>query len=60
MAATPAPMPYPDEPRREQRPNVASADVRLPAVRSYEQVDREIGGTRVLDVVFGEQLPRIC
>src|SRR5256886_741716 len=47
MAATSAPVPaYPDEPsRRGQRPNIATADVRLPAVRSYEQVDREIAGT---------------
>ena len=47
MAATSAPVPaYPDEPsRRGQRPNIATADVRLPAVKSYEQVDREIGGT---------------
>ena len=28
-----------------QRPNVASADVQLPAVRDYEQVDEEILGT---------------
>ncbi len=27
------------------RPNIASADVQLPAVRDYEQVDREISGT---------------
>ena len=47
MAATSAPVPaYPDDPsRRGNRPNVASADVRLPAVRSYEQVDREIAAT---------------
>ena len=47
MAATSAPVPaYPDDPsRRGNRPNVASADVRLPAVRSYEQVDREIRAT---------------
>src|SRR3954447_1797353 len=47
MAATSAPVPaYPDEPSRTgMRPNVASADVRLPAVRSYEQVDREIAAT---------------
>ena len=47
MAATSAPVPaYPDEPpRRGHRPNIATADVRLPAVKSYEQVDREIGGT---------------
>jgi hypothetical protein len=28
-----------------QRPNIASAAVRFPAVRDYEQVDREIGNT---------------
>jgi molybdopterin-containing oxidoreductase family membrane subunit len=28
-----------------RRPNVASADVQLPAVRDYEQVDREISAT---------------
>ena len=28
-----------EEPRR---PNIATADVQLPAVRDYEQVDREI------------------
>ena len=27
------------------RPNIASADVQLPAVRDYEQVDREISAT---------------
>ena len=30
---------HPDEPRR---PNIASADIQLPAVTSYEQVDDEI------------------
>src|SRR5947199_54069 len=47
MAATSAPVPaYPDDPsRRVPRPNIATADVRLPAVRSYEQVDAEIMGT---------------
>ncbi|MCC7002300.1 MAG: polysulfide reductase NrfD, partial [Gemmatimonadaceae bacterium] len=30
---------HPDEPRR---PNIATADVQLPAVKDYEQVDREI------------------
>ena len=30
---------HPDEPRR---PNIASADIQLPAVKDYEQVDREI------------------
>ena len=30
---------HPDEPRR---PNIASADIQLPAVTSYEQVDNEI------------------
>src|SRR5512141_153012 len=28
-----------------RRPNIASADVQLPAVRDYEQVDREISAT---------------
>src|SRR5262245_27823014 len=41
--------PYPDDalppPRGTARPNIATADVRLPAVKSYEQVDREIGAT---------------
>ena len=47
MAATTAPIPgYPDDAsRREHRPNIPSADVKLPAVKSYEQVDREIGAT---------------
>ncbi|HUR91650.1 MAG TPA: hydrogenase, partial [Gemmatimonadaceae bacterium] len=27
------------------RPNIASADVQLPAVRDYEQVDNEIAAT---------------
>ena len=27
-----------------QRPNVASANIQLPGVESYEQVDREIAG----------------
>jgi hypothetical protein len=31
-----------DEPRR---PNTPAADLQLPAVRDYEQVDREIIGT---------------
>ena len=30
---------------RFRRPNIASADIQLPAVRDYEQVDREIGAT---------------
>ena len=36
-----------DEPARvtERRPNIASANVQLPAVADYEQVDREILGT---------------
>src|SRR5919109_5679064 len=29
------------------RPNVASANIQLPAVESYEQVDRDIAGTLV-------------
>ncbi|HEY0241883.1 MAG TPA: hypothetical protein VGC52_04410, partial [Gemmatimonadaceae bacterium] len=36
------PNPRVDEPRR---PNIASADVQLPAVKDYEQVDREITAT---------------
>ena len=31
--------------RADQRPNIPSAGVRFPAVRDYEQVDREIAGT---------------
>src|SRR5690242_3845021 len=38
MATVTKPVPA-DEPRR---PNIASASVQLPAVRNYEQVDREI------------------
>src|SRR4051812_3484366 len=36
------PGPPPEDPRR---PNVPAADRQLPAVRDYEQVDREIVGT---------------
>ena len=32
-------------PEDDMRPNIPSALVRLPAVKSYEQVDREIIGT---------------
>src|ERR1700712_3400341 len=39
MATTATPLPS------GQRPNVATAAVRFPAVRDYEQVDREIAGT---------------
>jgi hypothetical protein len=39
MATTATPLPS------GQRPNVATAAVRFPAVKDYEQVDREIGGT---------------
>src|SRR5690349_7768784 len=39
MATTATPLPG------GQRPNVATAAVRFPAVRDYEQVDREIAGT---------------
>ena len=35
--------PYDEEAVR--RPNIATADVQLPAVRDYEQVDQEISGT---------------
>src|SRR6184192_2033097 len=42
MAAITRPVPARDEPRR---PNIATAGVQLPAVRDYEQVDREISGT---------------
>src|SRR3954469_21435358 len=42
MATITRPLPENDETRR---PNIASADVQLPAVRDYEQVDREIIGT---------------
>ena len=44
MATTAAPLPHRD-PGRDGRPNVPSAHVRLPAVRDYDQVDREIIGT---------------
>ena len=45
MASTAArPLPRPsEEPLR--RPNVASANVQLPGVRDYEQVDNEVIGT---------------
>ena len=39
MATTATPLP------KGQRPNVATAAVRFPAVRSYEQVDNEIAAT---------------
>ena len=42
MATIAKPIPPRDEPRR---PNIASADVQLPAVKDFEQVDREIVGT---------------
>ena len=42
MATVTRPLPPRDEPRR---PNIAAADRQLPAVRDYEQVDREISGT---------------
>jgi len=42
MATVTQPMPARDEPRR---PNLARADIQLPAVKDYEQVDREISGT---------------
>src|SRR4051812_14557394 len=42
MATITQPIPAREEPRR---PNIATADVQLPAVRDYEQVDREIVGT---------------
>ncbi|HWP69590.1 MAG TPA: hydrogenase, partial [Gemmatimonadaceae bacterium] len=35
------------EPVGPQRPNVASANIQLPGVESYEQVDRDILGTLV-------------
>ncbi|MHB1863349.1 MAG: NrfD/PsrC family molybdoenzyme membrane anchor subunit [Gemmatimonadaceae bacterium] len=41
MATTAAPFP----PADELRPNVASADVHFPAIKTYEQVDREIIAT---------------
>jgi Ni/Fe-hydrogenase subunit HybB-like protein len=44
MATTAAPRPHRD-PQGPRRPNVPSAHVRLPAVRDYEQVDREIIAT---------------
>ena len=42
MATMARPFDDKDAPRR---PNIATADVQLPAVRDYEQVDREIIGT---------------
>ena len=39
MATTATPLPG------GQRPNVPTAAVRFPAVKDYEQVDREIAGT---------------
>src|SRR5919112_66430 len=42
MAAITQPVPANDEPRR---PNIASADIQLPSVRDYEQVDHAIAGT---------------
>ena len=36
---------YPDPGPTTQRPNVPSAGVRFPAIKDYEQVDREIAGT---------------
>ena len=33
------------EPRGPMRPNIASADVQVPAIKDFEQVDREVGGT---------------
>jgi Ni/Fe-hydrogenase subunit HybB-like protein len=44
MASVARPVPARDVEIR-QRPNIASADVQLPAVRDYEQVDREITAT---------------
>ena len=48
MATMARPLDPRDEPRR---PNIATADVQLPAVRDYEQVDREIIAT--LNPTFG-------
>ena len=45
MAATARPLPEPQRVPDGHRPNVPSAAVRFPAVRDYEQVDREIAGT---------------
>src|SRR5688500_1660357 len=42
MATIAHPVPASEEPRR---PNIATADVQLPAVKDYEQVDREIIAT---------------
>jgi hypothetical protein len=42
MATLTRPVRPTDEPRR---PNIPAADLQLPAVRDYEQVDREIVGT---------------
>jgi len=43
VATLTKPVPYGDT--GVPRPNIASADIQLPAVRDYEQVDREITGT---------------
>ena len=43
MAAPVAPYPRPVTPT--ERPNIPSAAVRLPAVKTYEQIDDEIAGT---------------
>jgi hypothetical protein len=42
--ATAAP-PLNEREDRYKRPNIATADVQLPAVKDYEQVDREISAT---------------
>ena len=42
MATTAAPS------RTVERPNIPSAAVRFPAIKDYEQVDREIAGTLYL------------
>ena len=51
MATLSQPIPVSDEPRR---PNIATADVQLPAVKGYEKDDREIGGTHHLNILAGQ------
>jgi Ni/Fe-hydrogenase subunit HybB-like protein len=46
MASPARPIQEPEEEgRRKMRPNIATADVQVPAIRDYEQVDREIIAT---------------
>jgi len=51
MASYSAPLPPAGTPERHTVPNIASADVQLPAIRDYEQVDNEI--TRTMSPTAG-------